>query len=541
LYLRKIREFLMSSQDELKNGRGTLPDSSPASGNNAIRRNVSRWTYYLLLTVGSIFLLGTIVFYLEGYAFQVYGSHKLRSLAKESSGSSSSAASASSSSSASAAATASSFQPHMGDVLGRMEIPRLNISAVIVEGSDDESLKLGPGHVPGTALPGEQGNVAIAGHRNTHFLPLKEVQAGDKISLTTPRGNMDYAVQYVEIVSPDDVDPINPTSDSELTLITCYPFFYVGSAPERFIVHAKSTAAAQEAAAKPQSPGTPTPTSAVPLRSDSNVVVLNASVRDHKGENVTNLTEDDFRVTEDGQLQKVVYFKREDVPVTIGIVVDDSGSMRTKKTEVVEASLDLARSSNPQDQMFVVSFNSHVSFGLPAGVLYTSDVSELSSAFSHLNTMGKTALYDALMVAIEHLSRSPLQRKAILLISDGGDNASRHTLGQVISMADQSGAVIYTIGAFDETDDDKNPGVLKHLATLTGGQFFSPTKLSDLPGICEKIASDIRSQYILAYTPPSHSADSSFHKIQVAATGPHHSKLHVRTREGYYGNATQSP
>jgi Ca-activated chloride channel homolog len=182
-----------------------------------------------------------------------------------------------------------------------------------------------------------------------------------------------------------------------------------------------------------------------------------------------------------------------------------------------------------------------VSFGLPAGVLYTSDVSELSSAFSHLNTMGKTALYDALMVAIEHLSRSPLQRKAILLISDGGDNASRHTLGQVISMADQSGAVIYTIGAFDETDDDKNPGVLKHLATLTGGQFFSPTKLSDLPGICEKIASDIRSQYILAYTPPSHSADSSFHKIQVAATGPHHSKLHVRTREGYYGNATQSP
>ncbi len=138
--------------------------------------------------------------------------------------------------------------------------------------------------------------------------------------------------------------------------------------------------------------------------------------------------------------------------------------------------------------MFVVSFNNHVSFGLPAGVLYTSDVSELSNAFSHLNTIGKTALYDALMVAIEHLGRSPLQRKAILLISDGGDNASRHTLGQVIGMADQSGAVIYTIGAFDETDDDKNPSVLKHLATLTGGQFFTPAKLSDLPGICKKIA-----------------------------------------------------
>jgi LPXTG-site transpeptidase (sortase) family protein len=533
----------MSSQDELKNARGALPDSSAASGNNSIRRNVSRWTYYVLLTVGSIFLLGAIVFYLEGYAFQVYGSHKLRSLAKESSGSSASASagSASSSPSALAATAASSYQPHMRDVLGRLEIPRLNISAVIVEGSDDESLKLGPGHVPGTALPGEQGNVAIAGHRNTHFLPLKEVQAGDKISVTTPRGNMEYAVQYVEIVSPDDVDPINPTSDSELTLITCYPFFYVGSAPERFIVHTKSTVPAQEAAAKPQSTETPTPTNAVPLRSESSVVVLNASVRDHNGENVTDLTQDDFRVKEDGLEQKVVFFKREDVPVTMGIVVDDSGSMRAKKAEVVEASLDLARSSNPQDQMFVVSFNSHVSFGLPAGVLYTSDVSELSNAFSHLHTMGKTALYDALVVAIEHLGRSPLQRKAILLISDGGDNASRHTLGHVISMADQSNAVIYTIGAFDETDDDKNPAVLKHLATLTGGQFFAPAKLSDLPGICKKIASDIRSQYILAYAPPNHAADSTFHKIQVSVNAPHHSKLHVRTREGYYGSATQSP
>src|SRR5580704_6982648 len=536
----------MSLQHELKNARSTLPDSSAATTKYPIRRNVSRWAYYLLLTVGSIFLLGAIVFYLEGYAFQVYGSHKLRSLAKEPSSSSSSAGSASSSStspsaspSGSAATTRSSYQPHMHDVLGRLEIPRLNISAVIVEGSDDESLKLGPGHVPGTALPGELGNVAIAGHRNTHFLPLKEVQTGDKISVTSPRGNMEYAVQYVEIVSPGDVDAINPTDDSQLTLITCYPFFYVGSAPERFIVHAKSIAPAQEAAVKPQSPETPTPSNAIPLRSESSAVVLNVSVRDHNGDNVSDLTQNDFRVKEDGQEQKVVYFKREDVPVTIGIVVDDSGSMRSKKAEVVEASLDLARSSNPQDQMFVVSFNSRVSFGLPAGVLYTSDVSELSNAFSNLRTIGKTALYDALVVAIEHLGRSPLQRKASLLSSDGGDNASRHTLGQVISMAGQSNAEIYTIGAFDETDDDKNPGVLKHLATLTGGQFFAPAKLSDLPGICEKIARDIRSQYILAYAPPNHASDSAFHKIQVSVNAPHHSKLHVRTREGYYGNATQ--
>ena len=222
----------MSLQDELKTGQGTPPDFSAGTSGNSIRRNVSRWSYYVLLAVGSVFLIGAIVFYLEGYVFQVYGSHKLRSLATAAAGtgSSSTGSSSSDSSSASSATTAGSFHPHTGDVLGRLQIPRLNISAVIVEGSDDESLKLGPGHVSGTALPGEPGNVAIAGHRNTHFRPLKEVQAGDKISVTTPRGNMEYAVQYVEIVSPDDVDAIAPTSDSELTLITCYPFFYVGSA-----------------------------------------------------------------------------------------------------------------------------------------------------------------------------------------------------------------------------------------------------------------------------------------------------------------------
>ena len=269
------------------------------------------------------------------------------------------------------------------------------------------------------------------------------------------------------------------------------------------------------------------------------MVVINASVRDHKGEDVMDLSQDNFRVTEDGVQQKIAYFAREDVPVTVGIVVDDSGSMRSKKAEVVEAALDFAHSSNPKDQMFVVSFSDRVSFGLPAGILYTSDVNELSDAFTHLNTRGRTALYDALMDAIEHLGRSPLERKAILLISDGGDNASRHTLAQVIGMADQAGAVIYTIGAFDEMDDDKNPGVLKRLATLTGGEFFTPAKLTDLPEICRKIAQDIRSQYVIAYAPPNHAGDSAFHKIHVSASGPRHSTLHVRAREGYYGNATQ--
>lgn len=517
----------MSFRAKLKTNGGTASESLAGDSSRPMRRKVSRWSYYLLLTAGSLFLIGAIFFYLEGYFYQVYGGHKLRSMA---------AAAVTS-----APSSADPKAPQLGDALGRLEIPRLKISAVIVEGSDDKTLKLGPGHVPGTSLPGEPGNIAIAGHRDTFFRPLKDVQSGDKIIVTTPHGRIEYAVQYAEIVSPIDLDSLDPTSGSELTLITCYPFVYVGSAPDRFIVHATRTDGPPSPTATTQSPESAPPANSVPLRSDSRMVVLNASVRDHKGDNVMGLAQDDFHVTEDGVQQKIAYFTREDVPVTVGIVVDDSGSMRAKKAEVVEAALDFARSSNTQDQMFVVSFSNRVSFGLPAGILYTSDVNELSDAFTHLKTIGKTALYDALLDAIEHLGRSPLHRKAILLISDGGDNASRHTLAQVIGMADQSGAVIYTIGAFDETDDDKNPGVLKRLATLTGGEFFTPEKLSDLPEICRKIAQDIRSQYVLAYAPPNHAADSTFHKIQVSANGPGHSKLHVRTREGYYGNAIQQP
>jgi Ca-activated chloride channel homolog len=525
-FFRKTQGSVMFIRAKLKTNPGAAPEFVAGNSSRAMRREVSRWSCYLLLVVGSLFLIGAIFSYLEGYFFQAYGAHKLQSLSKAAANS--------------AVLSAASVVPHVGDALGRLEIPRLKISSIVVEGSDDKTLKLGPGHVLGTALPGEPGNIAIAGHRDTFFRPLKDVKPGDKILLSTPHGTTQYAVQYAEIVSPLDLDALDSTSGSELTLITCYPFFYVGSAPDRFIVHATRTDGPQNPTVTTQSTeSAATHVNSVPLRSDASMVVLNASVRDHKGQNVMDLGQDDFLVTEDGVQQKIAYFAREDVPVTVGIVVDDSSSMRAKKAEVVEAALDFARSSNSQDQMFVVSFSNRVSFGLPADILYTSDVNELSSAFTHLNTIGKTALYDALVVAIEHLGRSPLQRKAILLISDGGDNVSKHTLAQVIRMADQSGAVIYTIGAFDEMDDDKNPGVLKRLATLTGGEFFTPEKLSDLPEICRTIAQDIRSQYILAYAPPNHVGDFTFHKIQVSANGPRHSKLHVRTREGYYGNAAQ--
>ena len=137
--------------------------------------------------------------------------------------------------------TVSAVPPKMHDVIGRLEIPRLNVSTVVIEGDDNHSLRLGAGHVPGTALPGADGNVGIAAHRDTFFRPLRNIAADDRITLKTAHGEYHYIVDSTQIVRPDDVAVLRATSRPELTLVTCYPFYYVGSAPLRFVVHARQT------------------------------------------------------------------------------------------------------------------------------------------------------------------------------------------------------------------------------------------------------------------------------------------------------------
>lgn len=264
------------------------------------------------------------------------------------------------------------------------------------------------------------------------------------------------------------------------------------------------------------------------------VVVLHATTQDRRGTLVSGLNKDDFQIYEDGTLQPIKYFSHEDIPVTVGLVVDNSGSMSSKRADVIAAGLAFARSSNPQDQMFVINFNEKVSFGLPENVAFTGEVPQLEIALSKLTPDGETALYDAVATALAHLKKGNRDKKVLIVISDGGDNASKHKLAEITAAAGQSSAIIYTIGIFDEADGDRNPGVLKQLAKDTGGETFLPDSSKDVVPICERIARDIRNQYTLGYVPTNRKRDGTYRGIQVKAIAPGHGRLSVRTRTGYF-------
>jgi Ca-activated chloride channel homolog len=264
------------------------------------------------------------------------------------------------------------------------------------------------------------------------------------------------------------------------------------------------------------------------------LVVLYATVQNSRGNLVSGLGKDDFQVYEDGVLQEIRSFSHEDIPVTVGLVVDNSGSMRPKRPEVIAAALAFARSSNPEDQMFVVSFNEHVWFGLPAGMLFTDKAVLLETALSRIATSGMTALYDAVAAGLDHLKKGNRDKKVLIVVSDGGDNASKDRLAGTMAMAGQSNAIIYTIGLFDADDPDQNPRVLKQFAHATGGEAFLPGSVTDVIPICERIARDIRNQYSVVYIPTNKRQDGTYRVIQVKAGAPDHGRLSVRTRAGYY-------
>ncbi len=234
---------------------------------------------------------------------------------------------------------------------------------------------------------------------------------------------------------------------------------------------------------------------------DVALVVLHATVTDRQGGFVSDLGEQDFEVYEDGVPQRIRLFKNEDIPVTVGLVVDHSTTMRPKLAEVTAAARTFVRSSNREDEMFVVNFNENVSLGLPGTIRFTNSTAELENAITAAPTGGQTALYDAIAKALEELQAGSRDKKVLIVVSDGGDNASAHSLAQVMNLAAQSSAVIYTIGLFDEEDPDQNPGVLKRLAQATGGEAFFPDQLSEVVAICERIARDIRHQYTIGYVP----------------------------------------
>lgn len=282
------------------------------------------------------------------------------------------------------------------------------------------------------------------------------------------------------------------------------------------------------------------PAGGVTISVDVDLVVLHATVRDRKGGFVQGLQEKDFRVFEDGQPQAIQLFKHEDMPVSVGLVVDNSSSMATKRADVTAAALAFARSSNPLDEMFVVNFNERVSFGLPVAEPFTSSAPALVKALNGVPAYGMTALYDAVDSGLARLKKANREKKVLIVVSDGGDNASRHTLSQVLNDAERSDVIIYTIGMFDETDGDQNPGVLKKLARATGGEAFFPAEGAQVTPICQRIAADIRQQYTIGYTPSNRKFDGTYRTIKLTAAQPHTGKLFVRTRAGYIAARKES-
>ena len=266
---------------------------------------------------------------------------------------------------------------------------------------------------------------------------------------------------------------------------------------------------------------------------DVDLVVLHATVTDRQGGLVSELNEQSFEVYEDRAPQRIRLFKSEDVPVTVGLVVDHSSTMGPKLDEVSVAARTFMRNSNPEDEMFVVNFNEKVSLGLPAGIRFTNHIAELQDAIKDLNAGGETALYDAIAKALEELQGGTRDKKVLIVISDGGDNKSQLSLAQVMKLAAESNAVIYTVGLFDENDPDRNPGVLKRLAQATGGEAFLPDQISEVVAICERIARDIRHQYTIGYVPLNQAHDGAYRTIRVVARAKGHDKLSVRTRTGY--------
>lgn len=228
-------------------------------------------------------------------------------------------------------------------------------------------------------------------------------------------------------------------------------------------------------------------------------------------------------------------FRHEDVPVTVGLVIDHSGSMTRKMPDVITAARTFVASSNKNDQMFIVNFNETVTLGLgeTAAGGFSNRAAELEAAILRAPVSGQTALYDAVNVALDRLQTGGPEKKVLVVISDGGDNASTTRLADLMVKAQGTGALLYAIGIFDEDERDRNPDVLRRLSRGSGGEAFFPGQQAEVISICERIAGDIRNQYTLGYLSKSTLRAGGWRTIRVTATNATNKKLTVRARTGY--------
>jgi len=287
----------------------------------------------------------------------------------------------------------------------------------------------------------------------------------------------------------------------------------------------------QQESSKPD-PGTDDPGRFV-FKKQVQEVVLHATVADESGHLVTNLDKGAFSVYQNGKAEPITSFRREDVPVAMGIVIDNSGSMRDKREKVNQAVLNLILASNPQDEIFVVNFSQNSYLDQD----FTSDLNQLQAALHQVSMQGSTALYDAVVASAVHLRNYPrLAKRVLLVITDGQDNMSRETLQEAMrQLQPKKGPILYAIGLTDEGLTRAGRDALQSLAASTGGVAFFPQSLDEVDAITRAVAHDIRSQYTLAYKPGGPINGYQTIRVEAQAPGGH---LIVRTRSGYYPSET---
>lgn len=268
------------------------------------------------------------------------------------------------------------------------------------------------------------------------------------------------------------------------------------------------------------------------FRSDTRLVVLHCTVLDRKGNLVTDLKKDAFTVFENGAAQPLTLFKREDIPVSMGVIIDNSGSMRNKRQKVNAAAVKLVKASNPEDEVFIVNFNDEAFLDQQM----TGDRDELEKALSKIDTRGGTAMRDAVRMSIDYLLETAKRdKKVLLVISDGEDNNSQGTLEELVRAAQRSEVLIYAIGLLSEEERRSARRAKRELDALTdatGGQSYYPKEVDEVDRIAEQVAHDIRNQYVLGYHPTNQALDGSFRQVRVQVKGP--GRPQARTRSGYY-------
>lgn len=353
-----------------------------------------------------------------------------------------------------------------------------------------------------------------------------------------------WALAQSAPAQPANQPGMTPPSAPGVTQQTTSPAPAAGSAPA-----GQAQDQPQDQQPIPQAPNQPGDTVQVPavapgeapssqtgdvyiFKKEVDEVTLHATVVDQNNRLITDLGRNDFQVFEDGQPQKIVSFRREDIPVAMGIVIDNSGSMRDKRPAVNAAAISLVKSSNPQDKVFIVNFNEEYFLDQD----YTASIPKLDDALQRIEARGGTALYDATVASSDHLKKSgPLEKKVLLVVTDGEDNASRESLEQAIrTLQAENGPTVYTIGILGDEHSKRAKRALREMAEETGGVAFFPKDVSEVDAITQQIAHDIRNQYTIVYKPSKPQSAGGYRTVKVEAIAKGYKHLQVRTRSGYY-------